>query len=141
MWNNFAKYLAQNTKLDNLHLGGYIFIDKKRFYTLKLFHLTSLRLDVDFSWHDFLTILHDSPAPRLKYLRLQWPLEWCCSDKIGNILKIWTTIEAICLNSGPGDYPKHQLNFQFNDAFFKEMLDVSDNRAGLKLHIFSSEVI
>lgn len=135
-WNNFAKYLAQNTKLDNLHIHGFIEIGDETFSTLKSFDLTSLSLDVRFYWDDFSTALRESAAPRLKYLRLKWPISWCSSVKIGHILKIWTTVEAICLNA----YDESDLLFRFKDEFFKDILQISDNRPGLKLHIFASEV-
>jgi len=136
IWSNFAKYLAKNTQLDNLKLNGYMEVDKETLSTLKLFNLTSLCLDADFSWEDFSTILHESAAPRLKYLRLKWHISWCCSEKIGHILKMWTNVEAICLQDIDGSM--YQL--QFSDEFFIDILKISDNRPGLRLHIFCSEI-
>lgn len=137
IWNRFVNHLAKKTKLDKLKLNGYnIFFDNNTFSTLQLFNLKSLWLGVDFSWNDFSKFLHENAAPRLKYLRLEWTLSWCSSEKIGDILKIWTTVEAICLNADEDS--NHQLHF--NETFFNDILEISDNRPGLRLHIFSSEV-
>lgn len=136
IWGSFAEYLAKNTKLDKLKITGSIDIDEPIFHKLKLFNLTSLWVDVGFSWEDFSTALHESESPRLKYLKLEWPLSWCSSANIGYILKMWTAVEAICLNA----YDQSDLLHRFNDKFFNDILEISDNRPVMKIHIFSSEV-
>lgn len=135
-WNNFAKYLAKNAKLDKLRMIGWIEIGEETFSTLNLLNLTSLCLNVHFSWEDFSSVLHESTAPRLKYLTLNWKISWCNYAKIGHILNMWTTVEAICLSA----YDESDLLFHFKDEFFNKILKISDNRPGLTLHIFSSEV-
>lgn len=136
IWNNFAEYLAKNTKLDKLRMIGCIDIDEETFSTLKLFNLTSLCLEVRFSWKDFSSALCENAAPRLKYLRLDWPISWCNYAKIGHVLKMWTTVEAICLNAND----ESDLLFHFKDEFYSNILTISNDRPGLTLHIFSSEV-
>ncbi|KAJ6648505.1 hypothetical protein Bhyg_03735 [Pseudolycoriella hygida] len=136
-WNNFAENLAKRAKLENLNLiGGVFFIYKATLSILNLFDLKSLCLDVGFTWHDFSTMLQASVAPRLKYVKLQWPLEYCCSEKIGNILQIWTNVEAICLQDIDG--PNHQL--QFDDEFFSDIFKILNRRLGLRIHMSSNEI-
>lgn len=135
-WEDFADYLAKNTKLDKLRIIGFIEFDTKTFSQLKLFNLTSLWLDVRFSWDDLSTVLYECTASRLKYLRLEWPLSWCNSRRIGCIVKMWTTVEVVCF----GTNDTSDLIHHFNDRFFSDILNLSNNRPALKLHIFSSEV-
>ncbi|XP_037031157.1 uncharacterized protein LOC119070784 [Bradysia coprophila] len=135
-WEDFANYLAKNTKLDKLRIIGSVEFDTKTFSQLKLFNLTSLWLDVRFSWDDLSTALYESTALRLKYLRLEWPLSWCNSRRIGCIFKMWTTVEVVCF----GTNDTSDLLHHFNDRFFSDILNLSNNRPALKLHIFSSEI-
>lgn len=136
IFGNFLEYLAKNSKIDKLRITGVIDIDCSIFSKLNLFDLTSLWLDVAFTWEDFSTALKNTVAHRIKYLRLEWPVSWCSSAKIGCVLQSWATVEAICLNS----YDPSNLVHHFSDQFFFDILKMSDSRPRLKLHIFSSEV-
>ncbi len=138
VWNNFAKYLVENTKLHKLKMNGCIHIDKKTFSILNLFNLNSLWLDVYFSWYDFSRASHGSAMTSLKYLRLEWSISWCKSEKIGHILDMLPTVEAICFNVHDGS---SDLLIHFKDEFYSDILKRSDNRPGFRMHIFSSEVL
>ncbi|XP_037045868.1 uncharacterized protein LOC119081247 [Bradysia coprophila] len=140
IWDDFATYLAENSKVDKLRMNGCIDIDHRTCSTLNSFNLKSLWLDVSVSWEDFTSSFRESAMPRLKYLRLEWPISWCRTEKIGRILDIWPTVEAICLNVQEGS---SNLIMHFKDEFYADLLKRYDNRPGsseLRIHIFSSEI-
>lgn len=136
IWDTFAEHLAQNTKIEKLRISGYVEIDEPTFSTLNSFNLTSLCLEVAFLWECFSMALRENTASQLKYLRLRWPIAWCNSTKIAYILKMWSTVEAICFNLDD----ESNLLHHFKDQFFIDILEISHDRPGLKLHIFCSEV-